>query len=85
MDQQSQPKLYSVLQCAELLGISEWMVRHLLRTRQMARVRIGCRVLIPPSEVTRFVAEHTEPVTLTKKPEEQVGERPVPLVDRSDE
>lgn len=63
------PVLLSVAQCAEALSISTWSVRHLLRTHQLGRVRIGTRVLIPQAELERFIAERLEP----SGPENQVS------------
>jgi excisionase family DNA binding protein len=55
-----EPLLLSVQQAAESLSISEWSIRHLLRTGQLARVRIGTRVLVSSAELARFVKDHTE-------------------------
>lgn len=70
MKEQSQtPKLLGIPECAAALSISTWSVRHLLRTHQLGRVRIGTRVLIPQAELERFIAERLEP----PGPENQVS------------
>ena len=53
-------QLFSVAQVADLLGISSWMVRYLIRTRQLAPTRIGTRVLVRQEEIQRFVEQHTD-------------------------
>ncbi len=59
------PQLFSVAEAAEALSISVWSVRHLVRTGQLARVRIGTRVLISAAELQRFIDAHTEPCSTT--------------------
>ncbi len=60
MPAEVEPLLLSIANAAKALDISEWTVRYLLRTRQLSRVRIGARVLISASELSRFIREHTE-------------------------
>lgn len=83
-----EPLLLSISNAAKSLDISEWTVRYLLRTRQLARVRIGARVLISASELNRFVREHTEhPINENDEAAAQPGawrEAEI-LVDRSGE
>ena len=60
MQHELQPLLFSIPDAAKSLGVSHWTVRHLLRTRQLSRVRIGTRVLISAADLNRFVEERTE-------------------------
>ncbi len=53
--------LNSVAEAAEALSVSHWTVRYLMRTGQLARVRIGTRVLISTAELQRFIESHTDP------------------------
>ena len=49
--------LIAVERAAELLGISPWTVRVLIRDHKLMAVHIGRRVLIEPSELRRFVEQ----------------------------
>jgi excisionase family DNA binding protein len=49
-------RLETPKQLAERVGISDRQVRHLLRTRQLEHVMIGCRVHIPDGAFGRFLA-----------------------------
>jgi len=57
--------LKSVVESAELLGISPWTVRADIRTGKLQAVRIGRRVLIEEEELERFVALCRKPVKTT--------------------
>src|SRR5262245_8008263 len=52
-------RLETPKQLAERVGISERKIRHLIHTKQLAHVMIGCRVLIPEGAFGRFLAERT--------------------------
>jgi excisionase family DNA binding protein len=60
MQHELEPLLLSISDAAKSLGISHWTIRHLLRTRQLSRVRIGTRVLISAADLIRFIDERTE-------------------------
>ena len=47
--------LLNIKQAAEILNLSEWMVRHLLKTKQLEKIKVGTRVLIEAEELHRFV------------------------------
>jgi excisionase family DNA binding protein len=48
-------RLETPKQLAARVGISERQVRHLIETRQIEHVMIGCRVHIPIGAFTRFI------------------------------
>jgi hypothetical protein len=48
-------RLETPKQLASRVGISERQVRHLIQTRQIEHVIIGCRVLIPVGAFARFL------------------------------
>ncbi len=48
-------KLLNVKEAAETMNLSEWMIRHLLRTKQLAKIKVGARVLIEACEIQRFI------------------------------
>jgi excisionase family DNA binding protein len=50
-------KLYSVLEAAELLGLSHWTLRTYIKARKLNPVRIGKRVLLETSELERFIKQ----------------------------
>jgi len=47
--------LMTVEAAAAVLGISPWTVRAYIRTKKIAPVHIGRRVLIEPNELREFV------------------------------
>lgn len=53
--------LLHVHDAAARLGVSIYTIRSWLRQRRLAYVRAGRRVLVPASEVDRFIAAHTVP------------------------
>lgn len=65
--------LLDVKEAAMALGISQWTVRYLMRTRQLSRVRIGTRVLISTSELNRFIEAHTEPASKPINPKSDLA------------
>lgn len=65
-----EPLLFSIADAAKSLGVSHWTVRHLLRTRKLARVRIGNRVLVSCAELNRFIADSTESAINTTNSDE---------------
>ncbi len=52
--------LLNVKQAAEVLNLSEWMVRHLLKTKQLAKIKVGTRVLIEAKELHRFIESNKQ-------------------------
>ncbi len=48
-------RLETPKQLAARVGITERQVRHLIQTRQLEHVMIGCRVLIPVGAFARFI------------------------------
>src|SRR5262245_9814403 len=50
-------RLETPKQLASRVGISERQVRHLIQTRQLEHVMIGCRVHIPVGAFARFLDE----------------------------
>ncbi len=75
--------LLGVKESAEALCVSEWTIRYLLRTGQLARTRIGTRVLISTAELERFITARTESVQIEPNPKRQLGDRVAELVDRT--
>ena len=53
-------KLFNVKETAEVLNLSEWMVRHLLKTKQLAKIKVGTRVLIEAEELHRFIESNKQ-------------------------
>lgn len=51
-------KHYSVDEVAELLSVHAATIRRQIYKRELRAVRIGTRLLIPASEVRRFLAGH---------------------------
>ena len=49
--------LVPIQKAAELLGISPWTVRKYIHWNKLRTVRIGRRVLIEQSEISRIVEE----------------------------
>jgi excisionase family DNA binding protein len=78
MQHEFEPLLFTIFDAAKSLGVSHWTVRHLLRTRQLARVRIGSRVLISAADLNRFVEERTEDAVYTHSPKIGLGDGPTP-------
>ena len=78
MQHEFEPLLLSIADAAKSLGVSHWTVRHLLRTRQLSRVRIGTRVLISAAELNRFIKERTEDAVYTHSPNIGLGDGPTP-------
>jgi len=63
-------RLLSVEQAAERLGasaggVSKFTVRSWLRSRKLAHVRLGRRVLIPADALEAFIRENTVPAEVT--------------------
>lgn len=48
---------YSVAEAAQAVGISRRTIYELLRSRQLASIKIGSRRLIRSEELVRFLAE----------------------------
>jgi excisionase family DNA binding protein len=78
MQHELEPLLFSISDAAKSLGVSHWTVRHLLRTRQLSRVRIGSRVLISAAELNRFIKERTEDAVYAHSPKIGLGDVPTP-------
>lgn len=71
MSNSSVPRLLTLQQFAQRLGVSVHTARVWARRRQVSTVRLGrprrgCRVQIPESEVARLVSEGTVPALVTK-------------------
>lgn len=47
--------LVSFQEAAEILGASENKVRHLVRSRRLAAVQVGKRLMIPREAIPKFV------------------------------
>jgi hypothetical protein len=56
MDQHPDDRLETPKQLAKRVGISEGQIRHLVQTRQLDHVGIGCRIFIPADAWSRFIA-----------------------------
>jgi hypothetical protein len=56
MDQHPDDRLETPKQLAKRVGISEGQVRHLVQTRQLDHLGIGCRIFIPADAWSRFIA-----------------------------
>jgi excisionase family DNA binding protein len=54
--QRMNERLETPKQLAKRVGISERQVRHLLASKQLEHVKIGCRVHIPDGAFSRFLA-----------------------------
>jgi len=55
----SEERLETPKQLAMRVGISERQVRHLIQTRQIEHVMIGCRVHVPNGAWARFLTART--------------------------
>jgi excisionase family DNA binding protein len=53
--------LKSVVEAAELLGLSPWTVRSAIKKGKLRPVRLGRRVLLSEDELERLIAESQEP------------------------
>jgi excisionase family DNA binding protein len=51
----AEERLETPKQLANRVGLSERKVRHLIQTRQLEHIMIGCRVHIPVGAFTRFL------------------------------
>jgi len=49
--------LKSIEEAAEVLGLSAWTVRRYCQLGKIIPIRIGRRVLIEPTEITRVIEE----------------------------
>lgn len=54
---QIQPRALSIRAAAQTLGVSEGTIKNRLRDGSLKGARLGRRVLIPTSEITRLVGE----------------------------
>jgi len=52
-------QLFSVVQVGNILSISPWTVRALLRKGRLCPIRIGRRILVSGEAVQRFIEEST--------------------------
>ena len=48
-------KTYSVSEAAEVLGVSQWLVREAIRRGEIRCARIGKRIIIPAAAIDRFL------------------------------
>jgi excisionase family DNA binding protein len=53
-------ELLTVPEAAERLGISEWMLHNLIRSRRLRTIKIGDRRLIPVTALRAFLATAEE-------------------------
>ncbi len=49
-------KAYSVSEAAEVLGVSQWLVREAIRRGEISCTRIGKRIIIPAATIDQFLA-----------------------------
>jgi excisionase family DNA binding protein len=54
-------KLLNIPQFAELLGVTQSLVRRMVLERRISIVKVGRLVRIPQTEVDRIIAEGTRP------------------------
>lgn len=52
-------RLESVEEASKRLAVSTFTVRRLIKARQLRAVRVGKRVLVPQSEISRVISEGT--------------------------
>jgi excisionase family DNA binding protein len=50
--------LLGIDEAAELMGLSSWTLRHLVRMKRLSSVKIGRRILIEREELARFVEQN---------------------------
>jgi excisionase family DNA binding protein len=55
MEDMQLPQLYDIRESAGRLSISPWTVRLWIRTGRISAVRIGRRVLVESSEISRLI------------------------------
>ena len=48
-------KAYSVSEAAEVLGVSQWLVREAIRRGEIRCARIGKRIIIPAAAIDQFL------------------------------
>jgi len=53
----SEDRLRSVGEASQQLGVSTFTTRRLIQAKALRAVRVGKRVLVPASEITRVIAE----------------------------
>ncbi len=49
-------KAYSVSEAADVLGVSQWLVREAIRRGEIHCTRIGKRIIIPATAIDQFLA-----------------------------
>ena len=49
-------KAYSVSEAADVLGVSQWLVREAIRRGEIRCTRIGKRIIIPATAIDQFLA-----------------------------
>ncbi len=54
-EQQTTPRLVSLVDAATYLGVSYWTVRELINRQELAAVRIGRRVMLDVEDLDRFI------------------------------
>ena len=52
------PHRLSVEEAAPILGISVFMVRALIRRRELPHYRVGRRIVLDPDDLERFLRQH---------------------------
>ena len=49
-------KAYSVSEAADVLGVSQWLVREAIRRGEIRCTRIGKRIIIPATAIDQFLS-----------------------------
>ena len=49
-------KAYSVSEAADVLGVSQWLVREAIRRGEIRCTRIGKRIIIPAAAIDQFLS-----------------------------
>lgn len=55
-----QQRAYTVAEAAEVLRVSQWLVREACRRGQLRSIRLGARIIIPGSAIQGFLAGEAE-------------------------
>ena len=52
---ETQQRAYTVAEAAELLRVSQWLVREACRRGEIRSVRLGSRIIIPAAALDEFL------------------------------
>ena len=66
-------KTYSVSEAADLLGVSQWLVREAIRRGEIRCARIGKRIIIPVAAIDQFLAAPDDQGTSKEVPPNAVA------------